>query len=72
VQRLERKSIQKHQRILLLIGPEGGLSEKEIHFAYEQGFLPLNLGPRILRTETAAIAAITVLQCSFGDLIDGS
>lgn len=54
--------------ILLLIGPEGGLSETEINRAKQTGFMPLNLGPRILRTETASIAAITALQCRFGDL----
>ena len=52
----------------MLIGPEGGFSEEEVHFACEQGFLPLSLGPRILRTETAAISALTVLQAVCGDL----
>jgi 16S rRNA (uracil1498-N3)-methyltransferase len=65
---LKDKSVQKQQRVILLIGPEGGLSEAEISLACQQGFLPLNLGPRILRTETAAVAAITALQCSFGDM----
>lgn len=61
--------IQKNARVALLIGPEGGLSESEIRQAYEiKGFLPLSLGPRILRTETAALVAITTLQCFFGDL----
>jgi 16S rRNA (uracil1498-N3)-methyltransferase len=55
-------------RVVLLIGPEGGLSEKEMQLAYQHGFLPLSLGPRVLRTETAAVAAITALQCSFGDM----
>ncbi len=65
---LKDKPVQKQQRVILLIGPEGGLSESEISLACQQGFLPLNLGPRILRTETAAVAAITALQCSFGDM----
>ncbi len=65
---LKDKPVQKQQRIVLLIGPEGGLSEAEINLACQQGYLPLNLGPRILRTETAAVAAITALQCSFGDM----
>lgn len=52
----------------LLIGPEGGLSEQEIHQANESGYTSVSLGPRILRTETAALAAITILQSQHGDL----
>ncbi|QMT58706.1 16S rRNA (uracil(1498)-N(3))-methyltransferase [Legionella sp. PC997] len=52
----------------LLIGPEGGLSEDEVQFACKHGFQPLSLGPRILRTETAAITALSVLQAVGGDL----
>ena len=54
--------------IALLIGPEGGLSDKEVSLAKESLFQPLCLGPRILRTETAAIAAISVIQAISGDL----
>jgi 16S rRNA (uracil1498-N3)-methyltransferase len=56
-------------KVVLLIGPEGGLTEQEIKVAQQYHFAPLNLGPRILRTETAAVAALTALQCSFGDMI---
>lgn len=52
----------------LLIGPEGGLSEEEIAVAIATGFSALSLGPRVLRTETAPIAAITLLQFHWGDL----
>lgn len=52
----------------LLIGPEGGLSQSEIYQSSESGFSSATLGPRVLRTETAALAAITVLQSHFGDL----
>jgi len=52
----------------LLIGPEGGLSEREINAAEQQGFAALRLGPRVLRTETAPLAAITLLQHSWGDM----
>ena len=52
----------------LLIGPEGGLSDSEIYQSGESGFSSALLGPRVLRTETAALAAITVLQSHFGDL----
>lgn len=54
--------------IRLLIGPEGGLSDEEISQANSQDFIDILLGPRVLRTETAALTAITALQCRFGDL----
>ncbi|HEY8568918.1 16S rRNA (uracil(1498)-N(3))-methyltransferase [Microbulbifer sp.] len=52
---------------LLLVGPEGGLSAEEIELALQQGFHPLRLGPRVLRTETAPVAALSVLQFQWGD-----
>ena len=58
----------KNSRVRLLIGPEGGLSDEEISQANENGFIDVLLGPRVLRTETAALTAITALQCKFGDL----
>ena len=54
--------------VTLLVGPEGGLSQEEIKRAQYQQFNALVLGPRILRTETAAIAALSVLQAKLGDL----
>lgn len=51
----------------LLIGPEGGLSEAEIHQAKESGFMATTIGPRILRTETAALASLSILQAIHGD-----
>lgn len=56
----------------LLIGPEGGLSDSESARALAQGFLPVAMGPRILRTETAAIAALTLVQALWGDLANRS
>lgn len=56
------------QHVRLLIGPEGGLSDDEISQAKQAGFQDVLLGPRVLRTETAALTAITALQCRFGDL----
>jgi 16S rRNA (uracil1498-N3)-methyltransferase len=55
-------------RVRLLIGPEGGLSDDEITQAGNAEFKDVLLGPRVLRTETAALTAITALQCRFGDL----
>ena len=58
----------ENSRVRLLIGPEGGLSEEEIDLAGQYQFNDILLGPRVLRTETAALTAITALQCRFGDL----
>ena len=58
----------ENTRVRLLIGPEGGLSDEEIAQANENSFHDVLLGPRVLRTETAALTAITALQCRFGDL----
>ncbi|GLQ74725.1 16S rRNA (uracil(1498)-N(3))-methyltransferase [Vibrio penaeicida] len=55
-------------RVRLLIGPEGGLSAEEIRMTEEYQFEETLLGPRVLRTETAALTAITALQVRFGDL----
>lgn len=55
-------------RVRILIGPEGGLCNEEIAMATDYGFLPISLGPRVLRTETTALTAITALQVRFGDL----
>ena len=52
----------------LLVGPEGGLTADEENLALARGFVGLRLGPRILRTETAAAAAIAALQALRGDL----
>jgi 16S rRNA (uracil1498-N3)-methyltransferase len=54
--------------IIILIGPEGGWAPDEQRLAREQGFLSLSLGPRILRTETAAIAALSVLQSRLDEM----
>lgn len=53
--------------IWLLIGPEGGLAEAEVAAALSAGFMAVALGPRVLRTETAALAAIAAMQALWGD-----
>lgn len=58
----------KPRTIALLIGPEGGLTEAEVMAAEHLGFKSWQLGPRILRTETAPVAALTLLQWLYGDL----
>jgi 16S rRNA (uracil1498-N3)-methyltransferase len=57
--------------IALLVGPEGGLSESEIGAAAKAGYTALRLGPRVLRTETAPLAAIAILQGWWGDMGPG-
>ncbi|MGQ4877962.1 16S rRNA (uracil(1498)-N(3))-methyltransferase [Billgrantia sp. LNSP4103-1] len=54
--------------VALLIGPEGGFSDTEVEAATASGFAPLSLGPRILRTETAPVVALSLLQYRYGDL----
>ncbi len=56
------------RQVGLLIGPEGGFADKEIEQATTAGFESISLGRRILRTETAAIVAISLLQYALGDL----
>lgn len=53
--------------LALLVGPEGGLGAREAGAAAARGFVPLRLGPRTLRTETAGVAALALLQSAWGD-----
>ncbi len=55
-------------KVELLIGPEGGLDDDELAAARAASFTPVRLGPRVLRTETAAVVALSVLQALWGDL----
>ncbi|NBQ81671.1 MAG: RsmE family RNA methyltransferase [Betaproteobacteria bacterium] len=56
--------------VILLVGPEAGLSDQEAEAAKAAGFLALHAGPRTLRTETAALAAIAAIQATWGDWAD--
>lgn len=56
------------QPVVLLAGPEGGFSETELKLAGRAGFTGLSLGPRVLRTETAGMVALSVIQSLWGDL----
>ena len=60
-------SVNPQQTVQVLIGPEGGLAEDEIAQAEQAGFVSVRLGPRVLRTETAALAFVSVLQAKWGD-----
>ena len=57
----------KSQSAAICIGPEGGFSQTEVEQALQQGWQPCSLGPRILRTETAPVVALTLLQAQWGD-----
>jgi len=54
--------------VALAVGPEGGFTSDEVQAASDLGYLPLSLGPRVLRAETAAIAAVALVQYAWGDL----
>ena len=56
------------KQVILLVGPEGGFSKEEITSAINNGFMEVSLGPRILRTETAPIATISIIQYELGDM----
>lgn len=58
----------KPTQVTLLIGPEGGFTAAEVGEAKKQGFVAIGLGPRVLRTETAAVVALTLVQSWWGDL----
>ena len=62
------KTIPPSAAIVLLVGAEGGFSQSEQEAAASSGFLPVSLGPRVLRTETAPVAALAALQTLWGDL----
>ena len=61
-------TLSRHQNIVIIVGPESGLTEAEIHLLEEHGFVAVRLGPRVLRTETAGIALLTAMQSMWGDL----
>lgn len=63
-----RNTLQDAKNIIVLIGPEGGFSQNEVLLAIEMGFTSLGLGPRILRTETASLAVLSIIQFQHGDL----
>jgi 16S rRNA (uracil1498-N3)-methyltransferase len=56
------------QKIYVMVGPEGGFTGEEVQLAKKGGFIPVKLGQRILRTETAAITMVGILQYELGDL----
>ena len=65
--RIQNIQLNSDEEIILAIGPEGGFSNRDIELLQIAKFQGLNIGPRILRTETAGIAIIAALQSRFGD-----
>lgn len=66
-----RETLERHQSpetVAIVVGPEGGLSPEEVEQAVAAGFLPVSLGRRILRTETAGLAMVSILQFHWGDM----
>ncbi len=60
------KGVKEVKSVVILIGPEGGFSRNESEMAVEKGFVPVSLGELILRTETAPLVALSILQYEFG------
>ena len=63
-----REELPDLQDLAVVIGPEGGMSEEEVAQMQSVGCRPVTLGPRILRTETAGLAALSALFCLYGDM----
>ena len=63
------KLIKPKSDYLILIGPEGDFTKKELELAINKGFLSIRIGPRILRTETAPISILSILQYKYGDIV---
>lgn len=59
---------ERPRRVAVIIGPEGGITPQEAEKAQLAGYLPVSIGPRILRTETAGLAIMAILQYLYGDL----
>jgi len=61
------RQLPRPETVALLVGPEGGLTERECERAERAGYVPVRFGPRVLRTETAPLAAIAAMQTLWGD-----
>jgi len=61
------RQLPRPQKVALLVGPEGGLTDRERALAERAGYVPVRFGPRVLRTETAPLAAIAAMQTLWGD-----
>ena len=62
-------SYTKSQEIKFLIGPEGDFTKSELEMAIGKSYIPIKIGPRILRTETAPLSILSILQYKYGDIV---
>jgi 16S rRNA (uracil1498-N3)-methyltransferase len=62
------KRSREKRKVFFVVGPEGGLSEEEIRIAKEKDFIPITLGKRTLRSETASLCLLSILQYEWGDI----
>ena len=62
------KESKERTKIFFVVGPEGGMSDEEVEEARRAGFIPINLGKRVLRSETASVCLLSILQYERGDL----
>lgn len=65
---MERLKEDRNEEVLLIVGPEGGFSEREALVARQAGWHIVGLGPRVLRTETASLAALSIIMYELADL----
>ena len=65
---IQKTRSKKPESVMVMIGPEGGFDPEEVKMAQANGFISAGMGPRILRAQTAAIAACTLVQYLFGDM----
>ena len=66
---LNEISYTKSQEIKVLIGPEGDFTKSELEIAIKKNYIPIKIGPRILRTETAPLSILSILQYKYGDIV---
>ena len=68
VEKMMSKITVKNGRLILMIGPEGGFSDLELQRASDNNYIPISLGPRVLRTEPAVVCSLSNAQQLWGDL----
>ena len=62
------EGLKEKVKVFFIVGPEGGLNQEEVGHAKEKGFIPVTLGKRILRSETASLCLLSILQYEWGDM----
>ncbi len=62
------EGLKEEMKVFFIVGPEGGLSQEEVDLSKEKGFIPITLGKRILRSETASLCLLSILQYERGDI----